>query len=432
MSAIGARGSTSHEKAVRGCACARWTLLIAALALLAPLAGCGAGDDRVLWRLDGRTISDGGMLQPTVWATGPILAITRAREVTGYDAATGERRWSAPLPGRTCGASARPSGGLVAVQFGRGEHGCERIAVIDLRDGRKVWERPITGERHARAQVVAAVGAVVVNWLHGTAAFGLEDGRPLWHVGGAGSGCRFDGFAAGPALVAARTCREGRDQTSAVHGIDPRTGRPLWTHDVLPGHGIGPLLSSSPAVVGFRPGRQGDRVSRIVVLDESGTAVSDFEIGGPLECSLDLDDPARCEHVVVSRDALYVASGAWPDEDGTFPPIRAYDLATGRVLWSTENPDGNHLFPIAMDGDRLIAAQPGVAGFKGRGRPPRLVSVDPSSGETTIMWDLDRAADFPLRSGSYRHYAQGRLFLTKTLVKTGQDDALLAYGPAKG
>lgn len=48
------------------------------------------------------------------------------------------------------------------------------------------------------------------------------------------------------------------------------------------------------------------------------------------------------------------------------------------------------------------------------------------------MWDLDRAADFPLRSGSYRHYAQGRLFLTKTLVKTGQDDALLAYGPAKG
>src|SRR5690606_39755085 len=69
-----------------------------------------------------------------------------------------------------------------------------------------------------------------------------------------------------------------------------------------------------------------------------------------------------------------------PSLHDALPIFRAYDLATGRVLWSTENPDGNHLFPIAMDGDRLIAAQPGVAGFKGgEGRPGSSPSTRPAA-----------------------------------------------------
>ncbi|WP_165970714.1 PQQ-binding-like beta-propeller repeat protein [Actinomadura sp. 6K520] len=402
--------------------------LLAALALLPAAAACGADRDDALWSLDGRTVSGGGHLRPTTWATGSTLAVTRPREVTGYDAATGEPRWAVPLPGGVCTASARPAGGRVAVQFGRGEFGCERIAVLDLRNGTKLWERPITGERHRRGQVVIAGDTVVVDWLYGTAAFHLADGRPRWTTDSQSADCAIQGMAGGPALVAGRSCDADKGRVGGVHGIDPRTGRYLWTYDAPPGYVVDGMLSSSPVVLGLRLDGRRERAWRVAVLNPSGAQTANFDIQGTVRCSVDSEDPTRCEHAVVTEDTLYVRSGAGPKRGRRFAPIVAFDLATGRVRWGTDNPDGNHLFPVAMDGGRLIAAQPG-AFAKGRGKPPRLVSVDPATGKTTIMWGLTRKADFPLRSGSYRQYAGGRFFLTKHLITGKEEVALHAYGP---
>lgn len=413
----------------------RWASLSLLPALLLPVGACGIWDDPLLWSLDGRTVSGGESVRPTVWATGPTLAITRARDVTGYDAATGEPRWTVPLSGKVCAASPRPAGGRVAVQFGQGRPGCGRVALIDLKTGRRVWEQPITpADRVRRGQAVISAGAVVVDWLFGTAAFRLDDGRRLWNVNSYNVDCAFQGLAGGPALVAGRSCDADKLKVRRVQGLDPNTGRALWSYDAPLGYVVEAMVSTRPVVLGLRREDRRRRVSRFLVLDTSGAQVTSIDVD--FKSALNCSSPQpynRCGNIVVTGDSLYIRSGTSPGNDDkkrTFAPIVSYDLATGRARWATENPDGNHLFPIAMDRDRLIAAQPATAGEGGKA--PRLVSVDAATGKTSIMWSLTRKADFRLRSGSDRQYAQGRFFLTKKLVTGREKVALRAYGDTDG
>ncbi|HEY8482150.1 MAG TPA: PQQ-binding-like beta-propeller repeat protein [Spirillospora sp.] len=409
-----------------GGSASRWASLFAVLTLVLSTAACGGKDDStLLWVLSGREVAAGKYLAPVTWATGDVFAITWEREVTGYDAATGRRRWSVPLGGIVCTGTAHASGGVVVVQFGMRESTCEKVAAIDLRNGAKVWERTVVREgRGNYGQLVIAAGAVIVDWLNGTAALDLGNGRLLWENVDSRGSCAYDGLVGGPALVAGRTCDNAASVRSA-HGIDPRSGRVLWTYNAPPGHEVRALLSSRPVVLGLKPDSSKHSVTRAVVLDESGTPRADIDLKGEMQCSV--DDPTRCEHVVVSNDTLYMRSRAVRKKDQEFAPVVAFDLATGRVRWGTDNPDGNHLFPVAMDGGRLIAAQPGTAGRRG-GTPPRLVSVDPATGKTKILWELTKSADFPLRSGSHRQYAGGRLFLTEHVITSEDDAPVLAYG----
>lgn len=167
-----------------------------------------------------------------------------------------------------------------------------------------------------------------------------------------------------------------------------------------------------------------------MVLDASGAQVTSIDITGRFSVRC-YQDPNRCNNVVVSDDSLYIRGNTGPvkdEKERTFAPIVSFDLATGRARWSTENPDGNHLFPIGMDGGRLIAAQPKTAGHRGSGRRPRLVSVDPATGKTSIMWEFSRKADFGLRSGSDRLYAHGRFFLIEQLVSGKENTVFRAFG----
>ncbi|MGP4024753.1 outer membrane protein assembly factor BamB family protein [Actinomadura sp. 3N407] len=411
----------------------RGTALLVALALLLPVGACGIGEEALLWSLDGRAISDGESAAPTVWATGPTLAMTRARDVTGYDAATGEPRWTVPLPDKVCAASSRPSDGRVAVRFGERELGCHRVAVIDLRTGRKVWEQTISPtDRHWSGGIAIGEGTVVADWQYSTAAFRLDDGRPLWTIDSRGADCAIDGLSGGPVLLARQTCE---NKVRSVHRLDPRSGRYVWSHDVPPAYRVQAMVATRHVVLGLRSTGRG--VSRFVVLDMSGAQVSGFDIADKEEvrCYGGRQDLNRCQGVVVADDSLYVRSGERPvKENGRTVPVVSYDLAAGRVRWATENPDRNHLYPLAMDGDRLIAAQPRKPGGNGKGgnrsKPPRLVSVDAATGKTSIMWRLTNDAGSWLRTRYDRQFAQGRLFLNETSVTDLDEDDVVfrAFG----
>ena len=401
----------------------RWGTLLVALALLFPVGACGAGAEAVLWSLDGREVRGGGDARPTVWATGPTVGIARARDVAGYDAATGERRWTVPLSGEVCAVSSRPVGGRVAVRFGEERIGCHRVALIDLRAGRKVWERTITPNDPLKSgDVVIAEGVVAVDWEYSTTAFRLDDGEPLWTVDSRGEQCEIDVLSGGPVLLAGRTCE---NKARSVHRLDPRNGRPVWDYGVPPGYEVEAMTTTRRVVLGL--GGSGRGVSRFVVLDPSGAWVAGFDVEdeNSVLCH-DQRDLDRCIGVVVSDDSLY----ARPEKRSRIRerrtvPVVSFDLSTGRARWETENPDNNHLYPLAMDGARLIAAQPRKPGRGGKGNgggtPPRLVSVDAATGRTSVMWDVPGEVSLWLGSRYGRQYAQGRLFIHETSV-TRQDD----------
>ncbi|TDC94618.1 PQQ-binding-like beta-propeller repeat protein [Actinomadura sp. 7K507] len=409
----------------------RWGAFLAALALLFPAGACGVGEEAVLWSLDGRELRGGEDVLPTVWATGPTVAIARARDVAGYDAATGERRWTVPLSSEVCAVSSRPEGGRIAVRFGEERIGCHRVALIDLRTGKKVWEETITPNDPIRSgQVVIGEGVVVVDWRYSTTAFRLDDGKPLWTIDSRGADCEIDVLSGGPVLLAGRTCE---DESRSVHRLDPRNGRHVWSYDVPPGYEVAAMVTTRRVVLGLRGSGRG--VSRFVVLDPSGAPVTSIDMDGGDEVRChhrrDLD---RCMNVVVSDDSLYARpKGRSQDKDARAAPVVSHDLSTGRARWSTENPDGNHLYPLAVDGGRLIAAQPRKPGSGGKGggggEPPRLVSVDVATGKTSIMWRLPSGLYLSTRYG--RQYAQGRLFLNETSVTRLDDDDAVFRAIAK-
>ncbi|MEU8795951.1 PQQ-binding-like beta-propeller repeat protein [Spirillospora sp. NPDC048819] len=412
----------------------RWTALLAALTLLLPVGACGIGEEALLWSLEGRAISSGGeSVKPTVWAIGPTLAMARAGDVTGYDAATGEPRWTVPLPDKVCAASSRPFDGRVAVRFGERELGCHQVALIDLKTGEKVWEQTISPtDRLWSGEVVIGEGVVVADWRYSTTAFRLDDGRPLWTVDSRGADCAIDGLSGGPVLLARQTCE---NKARSVHRLDPRSGRYRWSYDVPPAYRVEAMASTRRVVLGLRSTGRG--VSRFAVLDPSGKQVTGFDIADndEVRCHNELQDLNRCVGVVVTDDSLYARSGKRPaKENGRTVPIVSYDLATGQARWATENPDRNHLYPLAMDGDRLIAAQPRKPGANGKGgggsEPPRLVSVDAATGKTSIMWRLPTDVGLWLRSRYGRQYAQGRLFMNETSVTEQDEDDVVfrAFG----
>ncbi|MFG2087655.1 MULTISPECIES: PQQ-binding-like beta-propeller repeat protein [unclassified Spirillospora] len=412
----------------------RRSALLAVLASLLPVAACGIGEEAVLWSLEGRAVGGGEPVTPTVWATGPTLAMARARDVTGYDPATGEPRWTVPLPDKVCAVSSRPSGGRVAVRFGKRELGCNRVAVIDVKTGTKVWEQAISPtDRHWSGEIVIGEGVVVADWRYSTAAFRLDDGRPLWTIDSRGADCAIDGLSGGPVLLARQTCE---NKSRSVHRLDPRSGRYRWSHDVPPAYKVEAMASTRHVVLGLRSTGRG--VSRFAVLDPSGRQVAGLDIAGGEEarCHDGRQDLNRCVGVVVADDSLYVRSGERPAKrNGRTVPIVSYDLATGRARWATDNPDRNHLYPLAIDGDRLIAAQPRKPGAGGKGgggsEPPRLVSVDAATGRTSIMWRLPSDVGLWLRSRYGRQYAQGRLFMNETSVTRGEKDDIVFRAFAK-
>ncbi|MEU5882232.1 PQQ-binding-like beta-propeller repeat protein [Spirillospora sp. NPDC047279] len=392
-----------------------------------------------LWTLEARAVAGSEKdVSPASWASGPVLAITRARDVTGYDAATGKVRWRLPLAGRVCGASAFPSKGRVAVQFGPDARwDCGRIALVDLASGTKVWEAPITSAAPVwRGQVVMSGDTVVVRWGKGVTALGLNDGKQRWNAPASRSECGAQSLAGGSVLVAAYACSSRASATGSatwhVRELDPATGRPRWSYAVPAGHEVSALPSTGPVIVLLRPEKRPADSRRLVTLTSTGTVRADIPLADRSAIRCDAYDPSNCEGIVVDGETIYTRPGTGARKD--VPPIVALSMDGGRARWSTENPDGNRLIPVAMEdgGQRLIAVQPGRRLNRSPRQPPQLVAVDVASGRTTVLWGLDKSIDTNMRliTQAGRHYAQGRFFLVKTSALRNDDETVVsAHGP---
>ncbi|MEU5882231.1 PQQ-binding-like beta-propeller repeat protein [Spirillospora sp. NPDC047279] len=417
------------------------TVTAAGLLLTSVLVGCGSdspggGDVPLLWRLDGRALAGAEKQARTAsWLSGPTLAVTRARDVTGYDAATGKARWTVALPGRVCEASALASKGRVAVQFGPdGRERCGRIAVVDLTSGTKVWERPISSAAAVpKGQVVIGGDAVVVRTRLGTAAYALGDGRPRWTAPSPRRRCGIEALAGGHVLVASYECGRKAGGPRHVRGLDPATGRPRWSYAVPAGQEVAGLPSAAPAVVALRP-VDTSAATRLVALSAAGAPTADVPVTSRHTINCEVSDPSRCDGIVVHGDTVYTRPKAAAPNDAS--PVVALDVNGGRVRWSTGVHHRGELIPLGMDdtGQRLIAAQPRVIAARRGSQPPRVAAVDVATGRVTTLWPLagkdDREKVGPkLSDWTDRHFARGRFVLVNTpYVEADGEVAVRAYG----
>ncbi|WP_437034721.1 outer membrane protein assembly factor BamB family protein [Streptomyces sp. enrichment culture] len=299
------------------------------------------------------------------WAVGDDAeTVVRARTdaLVAYDSGTGDRRWVLRAPVRTsvCAMSDRIVDGVGLVSFARHEKPCGTVWGVDVRSGRKLWERRISGPAPAYGEggdgLLAADAGVAValagQAVHG---YGLDDGAARWTVklpaaAGAGGGddapCEpVRASAAGGTTRVVVTCG-GYDgfHSARILTLDNATGKEL-SRRALP-------VESRPSTVTVV--RADPFVLLVQEEDERGLAAV-LSYGAPddmrkepvtIPLTADEEDlavittyplsfPARpVPWAVVDGDNLVVAAKK-PGADSV-ERVSAYALDDGRRLWHAD------------------------------------------------------------------------------------------------
>ena len=383
------------------------------------------------------------MLVPGHWVTAKTYAKPSVYSITGYRADTGKQAWKIPLDGQVCATSKHVTAdGRTAVVFqerkmgsgGRSEE-CNRIAVIDLERGRKVWQKRLSSDAvyGSGMGMTMSGNTVAVAWIGGSAGYSM-DGKELWQTSGF-SDCRVQGYGGGKGLLAVARCGSALSEEYKVQKVDPETGKAQWTFDLPKGIKFANVVSAEPAVVAVAAGEYS--TTDILSLDDNGKlrarlSVERSDTGPKYDpaCSSEVES---CRTVAVDKDNLYLPSEAHQGKSdyGRTNEIIAFDLGTGKPKWKSDAGEKRTLLPLQMDGDTLIAYREPSYDSGGQ-----VVGIETGSGKQTVYLRLpnDTAESeqrlVPGRS-SAATYANGRFFLSRDSVRndsTYDKELVLGFG----
>jgi outer membrane protein assembly factor BamB len=208
----------------------------------------------------------------------------------------------------------------------------ERLALIDLATGKRIWVGPgLSEDAYASAPVAFSADTILFPDNRTLKAFSRADGTQLWASEITDRVCDECLVVVGDTAVALAS-------DYAVQGYDLASGERLWVSDVLGSYGLNKLRIVDGKILIY--GRNADVDGQISLLDPTtGEVVQQFTP----ECKPDLIDEDR---VYTNPD-----DAQWLSADGktmvmfadTFKPcFMAYDPISGKRLWQQpfEYPDG--------------------------------------------------------------------------------------------
>ncbi|MFD9907182.1 PQQ-binding-like beta-propeller repeat protein [Streptomyces sp. NPDC059063] len=292
-----------------------------------------------------------------VWSVGEDSAtVVRVRSdaLVAYASQDGDRGWDLKAPARAsvCGMSDAVVDGIGLVAFGRYHQRCDTVWGVDVRTGRKVWERRISGVPEFTAAtdgLLTADAGVAVALADGAVrGYGLADGAPRWRTKLTGPRAAERGVRCQPKVASAAggttrvvvSCTEhGTFRSAELVTLDSATGKEESRRALPVESSVNTVLvvSADPFVLLVKEddkrgvaavlsyGRSGGEPVRIpLAADEEDLSVVPEGVGFAARPPL---------HAVVSGDALIVAA----TEPGADDPERvsAYSLRDGRHLWRT-------------------------------------------------------------------------------------------------
>jgi hypothetical protein len=350
---------------------------------------------------------------PGMWATDKILAKGINRTLLGFrigtDAAAGDEVWSIRFDGPICGTTSRVSvENRTAILYREktDKHAlCDRVAFVDLDDGKSLWTGKITPGRsggrsgtpdtsalQATPSVTLTHGAVVVTWGGGTDAYGMDSGKRLWRSKSAKT-CQDMGAGGGKALLVRLECEDPAASAGQVayrvRKVDARTGHTVWTYSVAKNVTDVRLVSSDPAVLAVAAGDV--EITDILSLDEHGKYLATVRVQKGkyvAECSDDVGylSVENCPTIVVGDGQVFLTSAEQGDLINNANWIVGFDLKTGKTVKKFDSGRDALLYPLRMSGDRLLALRESSDHIS----PMALMSLDPATGRVTpyLYFDL--------------------------------------------
>ncbi len=291
----------------------------------------------------------------SAWASGGSLIRVRVDQAVSYDAATGARQWTLPMPGVdvACSVSGTSSSSAIAlISYGQDSTTCGHVMAVDLATGRQIWSDPVQDPYTGNAPIgtlAVAAGTAIVLTDGGIAGVTAASGDQRWTLAPP-NGCSFQQLAASSGrVVALAACTGSYD----IISVNPATGKAAWRHHVSePSDSYQfQILSASPVVINDDvTGPRGTSLVRVFGSDGTQTktfSVSGIPVGGAT-VALNTASTSGFAAPVVVADGMLVGV---TDPNGGGDAIVGYRLSDGTRQWLVDTPD--EVNDVSLSGGEL-------------------------------------------------------------------------------
>ncbi|MFB6837178.1 PQQ-binding-like beta-propeller repeat protein [Streptomyces sp. NPDC056361] len=342
------------------------------------------------------------------WLSGDSLVRSRFDAVTGFDAATGGRRWEYVPPGRSsvCHATADTARSvLVLVRDGDGasssakDTSCTTAVGIDMKNGRELWQAPLSEPEPLRFQdssVSAGGGVAVLLQKDQLSAVDIRTGKHRWKAA-LPKDCVPGRTAAAERQVAAFLACGGDDnlwdekvaEDAELHtaAFDPATGALKWSAPLGGRRAIGydasaAFVSADPVVVAASESGDGDQ-GAYFSFGRDGRPNPPVDFNGPYG---EIKFHSRLMAAADDRRLYVMPEPPTKRSRDSRYHLTAFDLATGAPVWGgTPGDDRLH----GDSGYRLLVRDGRLTVLTShRKNPYRVRVLDPATGEQREIYDL--------------------------------------------
>ncbi|GAA4975179.1 hypothetical protein GCM10023205_47550 [Yinghuangia aomiensis] len=304
------------------------------------------------------------------WVVGAKVYTVLESGIAVREVAGGAETGKVALPaaaGKICAAAARPVGNVGLVGWEGASGDCDNVSALDLDAGTVLWSAVLTESSGAWEMALSGFGDQAVAGAGGYVyAFDLRSGTVKWKYksqddGGVYGSWDIRDVLASPTQIAV-TVQKMDQKTKYIGGVvvlDPATGTARAKTQLANGPDSWPSLLAADPVVVFdewnATGILGKKAGVIAVYDGALKPGARFEVGEEDEIVFDkssmLDGLNEYDGSVVVRDGvLYTGLGSAQDVRS----VGAFDLATGKRLWSSSTKVSGYPMPLSADDSGVL------------------------------------------------------------------------------
>ncbi|GHB38051.1 hypothetical protein GCM10010377_31330 [Streptomyces viridiviolaceus] len=401
--------------------------------------GRQAGESKVLWYKEAPDAPGSGADAPGMWITDKTAVKAAYKQLFAFDVGDGKPTWDPiAFPQKICAVTPEKTADdkiVVAYMSGSSDRAkCNQLQEIDLDTGEKGWTQKVDDgelfDSTLSVELTVAGTTLMVGRSQSGTAYDVTSGKKLYDKKRYGDDACFPaGFAGGKGLLQVASCGAGgNNEHDEVQGLDPKTGKVLWTQKFDKGWRVARAYSVDPVVI-YSTNE-----------DKKAWNISTFTAGGKFRSQVGFDedfapecgwailerDLQGCAGIAVAGDTLYLPTEATTGAN----EIVAVNLANGKEKWRVKSPADETMMPMKVEGDQLIAyVRPS---YDAGGQVVSIPTGGSSHKPVELLQNPQGTAD--IENSFYSKaidWVDGRFYISTTRL-TGNDDTkeklMLAYG----
>ncbi|MFB7654911.1 MULTISPECIES: PQQ-binding-like beta-propeller repeat protein [unclassified Streptomyces] len=401
--------------------------------------GRQAGESKVLWYKEAPDAPGSGADANGMWITDKAAVKAAYKQVFAYNVGDGKPTWDPiAFPEKICAVTPEKTANdkiIVAYMSGSSDRAkCNKLQEIDLATGAKGWTEDIADgelfDSTLSVELSVSGTTLMVGRSQSGTAYDVTSGKKLYDKKRYGDACFPAGFAgSAKKLVQVASCGAGgNNEHDEIQGLDPKTGKVLWTYKYDKGWRVARAYSVDPLVVYAT--NEDKKVWNIATFTSGGKVLEQVGVDEDFapECGWAIleRDLQGCSGVAVADNTLYLPTEATSGAN----EIVAINLATGKEKWRTKSPADESMMPLKVEGDQLIAyVQPS---YDAGGQVVSIPTGGSGHAPAKLLQNPQGVAD--IENSFYSKdidWVDGRFYISTTRL-TGNDESkeklMLAYG----